>query len=1813
MGCVPALRRPRVTGLSLPVPAEITCVAVANRGEAAIRFLRTARSWAGRHRSALQTVALYTYADEGAAFTRLATSAVCLGEAVTRGADGQLFSTYLDIDKVIAAAKASGADALWPGWGFASERPELVEACAAAGLTFLGPPASAMRALGDKIAAKRLAESCDVPVSPWSGGPVDKTNAAAWAARMGYPLLLKATAGGGGRGIRRVGAPEEIAGALRAAAAEAAAAFGDPSIFLEALVLDARHIEVQILADQHGGVWALGTRDCSMQRRRQKVLEEAPAPGLAPEVEAALCAAAVRLARACGYVSAGTAEFLLLPDGRTFYFLEMNTRLQVEHTVTEEVYGVDLVALQIAVATGARLGDQPPAPRGVAIEARLNAEDPDQDFAPRAGRLLRFRLPHGPGIRVDSGYATSNVVPTYFDSMLAKIIAHGATRAEALGRLEAALIETEVVLDCGLSNRALLVDLVGRSAFREGAVTTAWLDAYLLARPSPGLRAHLAVALAAAAIDDGRRVRTGQVANFIEEAQRSLPRSVPEQGPLALRYELGGGTIVVEVASYRPQEKRVRCGEWEVLVQTEQINEWTQHLTIGGERFAALCCATATDVQVEVDGIAHRFRRISDGQVRAALPAAVAQVHVRPGDAVGAGDRLVTLEAMKMESAIVSPLAGVVRAVLVRPGGLVAAGDVIVELDPALDKAAETIAAAPPLPPRRDAPTEPLRVLESRILGFDVTAEEAAAALDAMRIGPPPPRAALMRLVRAAVVQEQLFKSGPYDDAVNDTGESSLAQLGWFIHHRRLAPERLSAPMIRRLKRFLDLHGLRDEADPRVPSALMRLFQARAADGSQSRLLLELLHALARLPLPHDAAGTGAPDDQRVLFENLAGEALQRGDRQVANAAWNLVHLWYDLPARRQAGRAEAARAENLWARLDAAGLADLPLEVLADTIPHTPEAANLALAILLARFYPDRAESAAESVLGRIPRRTARAGGRAEIAALLLSDPRDLAAAAGALQANVEADFWLRAPPSEAALTQAAAHTRARWTALWVEAGVLRASTWRDAGGTMREEALLADLHPAGPIARELARYSAFALRREPAPPGVAVFRATAGKDERLLAFARVETFAPVIEGDYIRVPQLEPVFLETAQALRDTLRAASGRGAEMNRIALFIRPPIGLTQPQLQAVATRLAPASQDLNLETVSLVGRFTFGEGHAREREVEWRESLSRGPRIQIVPPRDGQIAIRSLFEQKVVSARRRGLFHPYEVITWLTAPRGQSGPPCGRFEELELDRPQGERLVPAPPRAWGENPAAVVVGLATAASRRFPEGLTRVLIIGDATMEMGALGEGECRRILAAFDLAQARGLPVEWVAISSGARIALESGTENLDWTAAVLRRIINFTAGGGVVNIIVDGPCVGAQSYWNAEATMLMHCRGALIMTPRGYMILTGKRALEVSGSVAGPTNEAIGGLEIMLANGEAQYEASDLHAAYDLLLTHYEYTYVMPGERRARAVASRDPHDRDIGAERYEGAGGFSRVGDIFDEASNPGRKKPFAIREVIRAVADRGAALLERWPGWADAETAVAMHGQLGGQPVCFLGIESQPVARRGSRPADGPASWTSGTLFPQSSRKLARAIRAVSGVCPVVILANLSGFDGSPESMRERQLEFGAEIGKAVVEFDGPILFCVISRYHGGAYVVFSRRLSNSLEALALEGSFASVIGGGAAAAVVFTRQVADRVAAHPRVRAARAALADAAQEGHRAARENYESVRADVEAAVQAEFAREFDMIHSVARALEVGSLHEVLPASHLRAVLCAKLTGAPPSRPSPAIAEAMGT
>src|SRR6202011_3766054 len=307
--------------------------------------------------------------------------------------------------------------------------------------------------------------------------------------------------------------------------------------------------------------------------------------------------------------------------------------------------------------------------------------------------------------------------------------------------------------------------------------------------------------------------------------------------------------------------------------------------------------------------------------------------------------------------------------------------------------------------------------------------------------------------------------------------------------------------------------------------------------------------------------------------------------------------------------------------------------------------------------------------------------------------------------------------------------------------------------------------------------------------------------------------------------------------------------------------------------------------------------------------------------------------------------------------------------------------------------------------------------------------------------------------------------------TENMDWIARVLRRLVEFTQAGGEVNVVVAGINVGAQPYWNAEATMLMHTRGILVMTPDSAMVLTGKRALEYSGGVAAEDNFGIGGYDtVMGPNGQAQYWAADLAGAVEILFAHYHYTSVAPGERFPRPAVTDDPVERDVRTHPHDVDGvEFASVGDIFSPDTNPDRKKPFDIRTLIRATVDQDHQPLERWPDMKDAQTAVVFDACLGGQAVSVMGVESRPLARPGLLPPDGPNQWTAGTLFPRSSNKLARAINAASGNRPLVVLANLSGFDGSPESLGNLQLEYGAEIGRAIVHFDGAIRFCVVSRY------------------------------------------------------------------------------------------------------------------------------------------------
>jgi len=445
---------------------------IANRGEIAVRILRACRDLG------IAGVAIYSEVDRASLHVRMADEAYPIGPAAAR-------ESYLRIDKLMEIARRAGCDSVHPGYGFLAENPELSRACADAGITFVGPSASAMEQLGSKTAARQIAYKAGVPMVPGVREPIPQMEAATRiAGEMGYPILLKAVAGGGGKGMRTVVSANELPAAWRDAASEALNAFGDARLYIEKYLDRPRHIEIQIFGDARGNVVYLGERECSVQRRHQKVIEEAPSPFVTPELRRAMGEAAVRLAREAGYSNAGTAEFLVDAE-RNFYFLEVNTRLQVEHPVTEAVTGLDLVHLQLRVAAGEALPfrQEDLSLRGHAMECRIYAEDPENHFFPSAGQIVSWRAPHGPGIRLDEGIYSGWTVPSDYDPLLAKLIAWGADRAETLARLKRALEELEVM---GIrTNTALFQRILSESDFHNGAIHTRWLDERLAALVAP--------------------------------------------------------------------------------------------------------------------------------------------------------------------------------------------------------------------------------------------------------------------------------------------------------------------------------------------------------------------------------------------------------------------------------------------------------------------------------------------------------------------------------------------------------------------------------------------------------------------------------------------------------------------------------------------------------------------------------------------------------------------------------------------------------------------------------------------------------------------------------------------------------------------------------------------------------------------------------------------------------------------------------------------------------------------------------------------------------------------------------------------------------------------------------------------------------------------------------------------------------------------------------------------------------------------------------------------------------------------------------
>jgi acetyl-CoA carboxylase carboxyltransferase component/biotin carboxyl carrier protein len=758
---------------------------------------------------------------------------------------------------------------------------------------------------------------------------------------------------------------------------------------------------------------------------------------------------------------------------------------------------------------------------------------------------------------------------------------------------------------------------------------------------------------------------------------------------------------------------------------------------------------------------------------------------------------------------------------------------------------------------------------------------------------------------------------------------------------------------------------------------------------------------------------------------------------------------------------------------------------------------------------------------------------------------------------------------------------------------------TWRPSDSGYWEETSCRGLHPMMAKRLHLWRFKNFNLKRLPSVEDVYLFRATAIEnpgDERLFAVAEVRDLTAVRDDDgrIVALPYLEHMFQQALAGIRvfQSQRPVRKR-LFWNRVLLYVWPSMDFTFAERSRMIRKLLPATRGLGLEQVRLRGLMARRHGEQPRDTIAqiWNPS-GNGPTIELLEPQPHVLEPLSPYRQKVLKMRQRGLMYPYEIIRILTPDREhESDLPEGEF--VEYDLADDGRLEPVD-RLPGSNKSSIIVGVISNITPEYPEGMTRVMILGDPTLGMCSLAEPECARIIAALDMAEEMGVPVEWFAVSAGAKIAMDSGTENLDWTASVLRRLVQFTQAGGEVNIIVYGVNVGAQSYWNAEATMLMHTRGILIMTPQGAMVLTGKEALDYSGGVSAEDNLGIGGYDrIMGPNGQAQYWAADLEDACQILLKHYEHSYRLEGECCPRRAVSTDPVDRDVTEYPYgDGASSeFATIGEIFSDEHNPGRKRPFEMRNVMRAVVDQDRDPLERWSAMRDAEIGIVWDAHLGGRPVCLIGIESRPLPRTGLVPADGPDQWTAGTLFPGSSRKVARAINIASGNRPVVVLANLSGFDGSPESMRQWQLEYGAEIGRAVVNFQGPVVFCVVSRYHGGAFVVFSKALNDNMQVAALEGAYASVIGGAPAAAVVFARDVRRAASADTRVAALSEELKAADSAEHAKLQAEFDQLFKQVQIEKRGELAEKFDTIHSVQRAMDVGSIDAVIAPSRLRQYL----------------------
>jgi len=1683
--------------------------------------------------------------------------------------------------QVVASLSRAQVDTLWLGEWSPGARADLVSACEAAGIAVVGPDAATIRALAD---------------------------------RRGFDAL----AGGA-----------SLAAGVRT-----------------------RHVEVDVLADRHGNVWVFGERDVSVRRDDTTLIVEAPAP-MGAELAQRVRAAAEAIAKQSRYV--GAAVVHIVHDGERFAIAGVDTAAAPHHATTEERTGVSVIGWRLRVHRGEALPADAPTGEGAAVAARLYAEDPEGGLAVPAGRVALLSHPVGTGVRIDANRRRGDPVDAGDPLLAVvtawgpdRRVALGRVR-RALQR-SGAVIEGGATNRMRLLHLLHHEDfqrgdvdvrwcervLAERAPPAPDAIV-------LLAAAAQAYEDDRALAQAAfyAAAARGRPEQPADVGGRVELAYAgtSYRLEVDRTGPRSYAVRSGSASADITVDALGRFERRVSCAgrrhrlllapaargfRIEAESGTHFVDREDGIVVSAGRPALVVALLVQAGAQVAAgDPVAVLESMKMESTISAPMAGEVVAVSVKANVQIEAGTPLIRLR--PHASARLRPASDAPALDL---AGLEQPVDFAIKACQRVYGPLGNYLLGYDLPPAklRKLLTEQRRIAE--------IAEPGDPSLLACEDG------LLDIFADLGVLYRPQTEAEPDDLAAHteNTQEHFVAFLQWLDADRAGLPATYRERLQLALARF-GVPGL--ERSPALESALMSLFRsfARVAE------LGPVVNAILQRRLAHpDGLAAQMGGEQKVRLDRL-GAATQGRQQAIADLARDVRFHYYDEPVMEAAAaelRAEmAGHLAHLAAQPDSPDRAvrigrllwcPLPIRALLLDTWRTSGASADALRRLVLEVHVRRVfricrlgeiafgtadgycyastdyvvdDEAAHLVVGYLPLNELPAWSAAlarqladtpadrtvvvDIAAWRDGEDRDIAETAvqvGEILRRCAFGRTLRrvdvtvtnvaTPPTSALRTQNVTFVAA-------------------ADGELVEDPIHRNLHPMLARRLEIWRLANFELERRPSPDDVHLFLAVARsnrEDRRLFALAEIRDLDPRTDpaSGEVSYPRLERTGLVAMAAMRTELaRYAPRDRPAVNRLVLDVRAPWDLPAGQVDALAHRFAPLVARVGLEKVVLKVRRPDPAAPGGLRDAVLRFDAV-GNTVLVTESQAGNAPIRPLgaYQQKVLTAARFGSPYPYEIARLLTQRSTGNGLPADTFEELDLDG--AGHLVPVQ-REPGRNTAHIVIGLVTNHTHVVPEGMTRVTMLSDPTRGLGNLSEPECRRINAALAYALERKLPVEWFAVSSGALIAMDSGTENMDWIARTLRALIEYTQAGGEVNIVVTGINVGGQPYWNAEATMLMHTKGILVMTPASAMVLTGKQALDFSGAVSAEDNFGIGGYDrIMGPNGQGQYWAPSFPEACAVLMRHYEYCYVVPGERFPRRRPTRDPVDRDVRESPHAALpeSPFRSVGDVFSPESNPDRKQPFDMRSVMRAVADADAEPLERWRNLRDGDTSIVWDTAIGGIPVCLLGIEAHNVRRRGYVAADGPPAWTSGTLFPHASRKTARAVNAASGSRPLVVLANLSGFDGSPESMRRRQLEYGAEIGRAVTNFSGPIVFVVVSRYHGGAFVVFSKALNAAMEIAAVEGSVASVIGGTPAAATVFAREVKQRTDADPRVRAARRAVDAAGGADAARLRAALAAVAEQVRSEKLGEVAAEFDAIHTVERALRVGSVDRIIAARELR-------------------------